>query len=261
MIAATTVCLLLVLLFAGVPVAFALIGSSLCAVLVYASDLLPALGLSVMSTVSNYILLAIPLFILAGEIAVRGKLLDPLVELAQALLAPVPGGTGVATVGVCMFFAGITGSTAAEAAAVGTFGLPMLQRAGYPKPFSTAVIACASTFGILIPPSLTDDPVRQHHPGPGRAAFPGRPGARPPARRRADDHGRRDGGGSRLRCCGSGSTSPSCARRWRARPGSSPCRWSSSAASTRVGSRPPRSPRSWSSMAWRWRRSCTGRCP
>ncbi len=155
MIAATTVCLLLVLLFAGVPVAFALIGSSLSAVLVYASDLLPALGLSVMSTVSNYILLAIPLFILAGEIAVRGKLLDPLVELAQALLTPVPGGTGVATVGVCMFFAGITGSTAAEAAAVGTFGLPMLQRAGYPKPFSTAVIACASTFGILIPPSLT----------------------------------------------------------------------------------------------------------
>ena len=155
MIAATTVFLLLVLLFSGVPVAFALIGSSLVAVLVYASDLLPALGISVMSTVSNYILIAIPLFILAGEIAVRGKLLDPLVELARALLAPVPGGTGVATVGTCMFFAGITGSTAAEAAAVGTFGLPMLQRAGYPKPFSTAVIACASTFGILIPPSLT----------------------------------------------------------------------------------------------------------
>jgi C4-dicarboxylate transporter DctM subunit len=155
MIAGTTVALLLVLLFAGVPVAFALIGSSLCAVLVYASDLMPALGIAVMSTVSNYILIAIPLFILAGEIAVRGKLLDPLVELARALLAPVPGGTGVATVGTCMFFAGITGSTAAEAAAVGTFGLPMLQRAGYPKPFSTAVIACASTFGILIPPSLT----------------------------------------------------------------------------------------------------------
>jgi C4-dicarboxylate transporter, DctM subunit len=155
MIAATTVCLLLVLLFAGVPVAFALIGSSLCAVLVFAIDLLPALGISVMSTVSNYILIAIPLFIMAGEVAVRGKLLDPLVDLSKALLAPVPGGTGVATVGTCMFFAGITGSTAAEAAAVGTFGLPMLERAGYPKPFSTAVIACASTFGILIPPSLT----------------------------------------------------------------------------------------------------------
>lgn len=54
-----------------------------------------------------------------------------------------------------MFFAGITGSTAAEAAAVGTFGLPVLKKAGYPTAFSTAVIACASTFGILIPPSLT----------------------------------------------------------------------------------------------------------
>lgn len=155
MIAAVTVGLMLLLLVAGVPVALALIGSSLVSVLLFASDLLPALALSVMSTVGNYVLLAIPLFIMAGEIAVRGKLLDPLVDLARSVLAPVPGGTGVATVGTCMFFAGITGSTAAEAAAVGTFGLPMLARAGYPKPFSTAVIACASTFGILIPPSLT----------------------------------------------------------------------------------------------------------
>lgn len=121
MIAAVTVSLMLLLLVAGVPVALALIGSSLVSVLLFSSDLLPALALSVMSTVGNYVLLAIPLFIMAGEIAVRGKLLDPLVDLARSLLAPVPGGTGVATVGTCMFFAGITGSTAAEAAAVGTF--------------------------------------------------------------------------------------------------------------------------------------------
>jgi C4-dicarboxylate transporter DctM subunit len=155
MMATFTVLLLLVLLFAGVPVALALIGSSLAAVFIFASDLAPSIPLSVMSTSSNYLLLAIPLFIMAGEIAIKGKLIEPLVDLTRALLAPVPGGTGAATVLTCMFFAGITGSTAAEAAAVGSFGLPVMRKAGYPLAFSTAIIACASTFGILIPPSLT----------------------------------------------------------------------------------------------------------
>lgn len=153
--AASTIGILFAMLLAGVPVALALIGSALCATLIFASDLLPSLAISVTATASNYVLLAIPLFIMAGEIAVRGKLLEPLVDLARSLLAPVPGGTGAATVGTCMFFAGITGSTAAEAAAVGTFGLPVMKQAGYPVAFSTAIIACASTFGILIPPSLT----------------------------------------------------------------------------------------------------------
>ena len=155
MMAIFTVVLLLALLFAGVPVALALIGSSLAAVFIFASDLAPSIPLSIMSTASNYLLLAIPLFIMAGELAIRGKLLEPLVELTRSMLAPIPGGTGSATVLTCMFFAGITGSTAAEAAAVGSFGLPVMRKAGYPQGFATAIIACASTFGILIPPSLT----------------------------------------------------------------------------------------------------------
>jgi C4-dicarboxylate transporter DctM subunit len=147
--------LLFVLVLAGVPVALALIGSALFSLVVFAPDMLLAAPLSIISTSSNYVLLAIPLFIMAGEVAIRGRLIEPLVELTRAVLAPVPGGAGAATVLTCMFFAGITGSTAAEAAAVGTFGLPVLKRAGYPQPFSTAIIATASTFGILIPPSLT----------------------------------------------------------------------------------------------------------
>ena len=104
MMAAFTVVLLLLLLFAGVPVALALIGSSLAAVFIFASDLAPSIPLSMMSTASNYLLLAIPLFIMAGEVAIRGRLIEPLVELTRALLAPVPGGTGAATVLTCMFF-------------------------------------------------------------------------------------------------------------------------------------------------------------
>jgi len=155
MMASTTVILLFCLILLGIPVGLALIGSSLVAVLFFSSELLPSVGLSIMSTSSNYILLAIPIFIMAGELAIKGKLVEPLVELTRALLAPIPGGAGAATVLTCMFFAGITGSTAAEAAAVGSFGLPVLDKAGYPKAFSTAIIACASTFGILVPPSLT----------------------------------------------------------------------------------------------------------
>ena len=103
--------LLLALLFAGVPVALALIGSSIAAVLIFARDLLPSIPLSIMATSSNYLLLAIPLFIMAGELAIRGKLIEPLVELTRALLAPVPGGAGAATVLTCMFFAGNDGGT------------------------------------------------------------------------------------------------------------------------------------------------------
>ena len=149
------IALLLGLLIAGVPVALALIGSALVSMIVFAPDLLAGAPLQMMATASNYVLLAIPLFILAGEVAIRGRLIEPLVELTRQLLSPVPGGAGAATVITCMFFAGMTGSTAAEAAAVGTFGLPVLKKAGYPTSFATAIIATASTFGILIPPSLT----------------------------------------------------------------------------------------------------------
>lgn len=147
--------LLFGLLIAGVPVAVALMGSALASIVLFAPDLLPGAPLQVMSTATNYILLAIPLFIMAGEVAIRGKLIEPLVDFTRALLSPVPGGAGAATVLTCMFFAGMTGSTAAEAAAVGKFGLPVLKRSGYPTNFATAIIATASTFGILIPPSLT----------------------------------------------------------------------------------------------------------
>lgn len=87
--AITTVSLLLGMLVAGVPVAIALIGSSLVAVLIFARDLLPAIPISIMATAGNYVLLAIPLFIMAGELAIRGKLIEPLVELMRAVLSPV----------------------------------------------------------------------------------------------------------------------------------------------------------------------------
>lgn len=153
--AVIAIVLLFAMVLCGVPVALALIGSALFSLLVFAPDLLLGAPLSIVGTASNYVLLAIPLFIMAGEVAIRGRLIEPLVELTRAVLAPIPGGAGAATVLTCMFFAGITGSTAAEAAAVGTFGLPVLKRAGYPLPFATGIIATASTFGILIPPSLT----------------------------------------------------------------------------------------------------------
>ncbi len=94
--------LLFALLFAGVPVALALMGCALASMLLFAPELLYGAPLQVMSTATNYILLAIPLFIMAGEVAIRGRLIEPLVELTRALLAPVPGGTGAATVLTCM---------------------------------------------------------------------------------------------------------------------------------------------------------------
>jgi TRAP-type mannitol/chloroaromatic compound transport system permease large subunit len=77
MMASTTVILLFGLILLGIPVGLALIGCSLVAVLFFSSELLPSVGLSIMSTSSNYILLAIPIFIKAGELAIKGKHVEP----------------------------------------------------------------------------------------------------------------------------------------------------------------------------------------
>ena len=96
MMATFTVVLLLALLFAGVPVALALIGSSLAAVFIFASDLAPSIPLSIMSTASNYLLLAIPLFILKGSAIGKSRAGADLYSALHGLMSRIPGGLGIA---------------------------------------------------------------------------------------------------------------------------------------------------------------------
>ena len=102
---------------------------------------------------SNIVLLAIPLFILAGAIMNRGKLAEPLVEIASLIMGRLRGGLSAASVLASAIFGSISGSAAATLTCIGGIMLPRLERANYPKGFSAALIANAAPLGLLIPPS------------------------------------------------------------------------------------------------------------
>ncbi|WP_417607614.1 TRAP transporter large permease [Oceanimonas baumannii] len=139
----------------GVPVAFALgLGGAAGIVAGLSPDMLATLGTNTYNSIAKYPLIAIPLFILTGLIFERAGVAASLVRFAQALIGPRHGGLGLVVVLVCLIMGGMSGSGPADAAAVAMVMLPGMTRAGYPKPFSAALIASASSTAILIPPSI-----------------------------------------------------------------------------------------------------------
>lgn len=100
------------------------------------------------------VLLAIPLYILAGNIMSEGSMAARLIRLMRAATAPVAGGLAIATVLSCGLFAAISGSSTVTLLAVGTVMYPALLRAGYPKAFALGALCAAGTLGIIIPPSI-----------------------------------------------------------------------------------------------------------
>ncbi|KIC22785.1 TRAP transporter large permease [Leisingera sp. ANG-Vp] len=102
---------------------------------------------------NNIVLLAIPLFILSGAIMNRGKLAEPLVDMASLFLGRFRGGLSAAAVLASAIFGSISGSAAATLTCIGGVMLPRLERHNYPKGFSAALIANAAPLGLLIPPS------------------------------------------------------------------------------------------------------------
>jgi len=106
------------------------------------------------SQISLFPLLAIPGFIVAGELMNVTGLTRALGEFARALVGRWTGGMGLATVLACMIFGGMTGSGLAETVAIGTLMIPMLAEHGYPKSFSAAIVASGGSLGPIIPPSI-----------------------------------------------------------------------------------------------------------
>jgi C4-dicarboxylate transporter DctM subunit len=100
-----------------------------------------------------FALIAIPGFILAGELMVRGKLTEHIIRVMSVVSGNITGGLAVATVLSCAFFAALSGSSPATTAAIGSIMIPAMVRAGYPIAWAAAVSACGGTLGILIPPS------------------------------------------------------------------------------------------------------------
>ena len=106
------------------------------------------------NAVDNFVLLAIPFFILSGSIMNEGGITRRLMKLAMALVGHIKGGLAHVTVVVGMIFAGISGSSTAEAAALSTVFIPPMWERGYRKNFAVAITACASSLGVIIPPSI-----------------------------------------------------------------------------------------------------------
>ena len=145
----------LVLFAAGVPIAFCLGISTLLAMLM-TMDLMPAvttIAQRMAGGVDSFALLAIPLFVLSGQLMARGGIATRIIEFAKALVGSVPGGLAFVNVVSCALFGSISGSAVAATSAIGSFMVPEMSRAGYPRDFSAAVTATASTSGMLIPPS------------------------------------------------------------------------------------------------------------
>ena len=143
------------LLALGVPIAFG-IGLATLATMLLSIDALPAattMAQRMASGLDSFALLAIPLFIISGNLMARGGIARRLIEFAKSLLGALPGGLALVNVIACALFGAISGSAVAAASAVGGFMIPAMKKEGYDKNFSTAVTATAATTGLLIPPS------------------------------------------------------------------------------------------------------------
>lgn len=145
---------LLVLLFLSVPVAASL-GIAAYLPSLMGEPIRPSNVVRTMVTaMDSFPLLAVPLFILAGEIMTRGGLARRLFTLADVMVGRYTGGLAMATVLACMFFGAISGSAPATVAAIGSMSIPILVSRGYEKTFATALVVCAGTLGVIIPPSI-----------------------------------------------------------------------------------------------------------
>ncbi|MEK4306312.1 TRAP transporter large permease [Oceanobacillus sp. FSL K6-0251] len=144
----------LIFLLLGIPVAFGLAGASILSLLMIDSGMMTQVFSKMFSGANSWLLLAIPFFILAGNIMEKGGVTRRLVDFADALVGFLPGGLSATNVTASMFFGGVSGSAVADTSATGTILIPAMVRQGYSSKYSAAITAASSPIGIIIPPSI-----------------------------------------------------------------------------------------------------------
>ncbi|ARF14034.1 TRAP transporter large permease [Sporosarcina ureae] len=143
-----------ILLILTVPIGIALGLSAVIALLIDGSIPVEFIIKELTTSTNSFPLLAIPFFILAGEIMGKGGISIRLIAVAESLVGSVTGGLAMTAIVTSMFFAAISGSGPATVAAVGGLMIPAMVKKGYDIKFSTAVIASAGSIGVIIPPSI-----------------------------------------------------------------------------------------------------------
>ena len=143
-----------VLVLLRVPVAFAL-GLACVPVFIIEDRLTPFLLMNEMFKSYNaFVLLAVPFFLLAANIMNQAGITDRLIRLSRAMVGHLPGGLGHINVVVSMLFAGISGSSTADAAGIGSLLIPQMKKQGFSTSFAVSITACSSVMGVIIPPSI-----------------------------------------------------------------------------------------------------------
>lgn len=145
---------LLGLLLLGIPVAFALLLSSLALILYEGTLPVLIMAQRLSNALDSFPLLAIPLFILAAEIMNHSGATERIFRLTNTLLGRIPGGLGHVNVAASMLFSGMSGSAVADAAGLGAIEIKAMKEQGYSSGFAAAVTAASSTIGPIIPPSV-----------------------------------------------------------------------------------------------------------
>lgn len=153
----TTEILILSLLFLfaiNAPIAIAIGAASLLCIIIQGDFPLMMVVQKMFGGVDSFHLMAVPLFMFTGVIMEAGGISRRIIDLANALVGWLPGGMAAVTIVSAMFFAGISGSAAADAAAVGAILIPAMKKSGYESDFAAAVQASGGSIGVIIPPSI-----------------------------------------------------------------------------------------------------------
>ncbi len=153
MIATIIICFF-VLLVIGVPIAVLMAVTTGVSLFAHTSTSLLVLPQQLFNGLDNFILMAIPFFILAGSLMTEGAMARRLVNVINSVVGSYPGGLAIAATLACLFFAALSGSSPATVVAIGTIMIPALIKAGYDERFSIGLVTSAGSLGIVIPPSI-----------------------------------------------------------------------------------------------------------
>lgn len=155
MIPVSFIWILLGLIGVGMPIVFALGAAPMLGLILADKDVfLAVIAQKLYIGINQFPLLAIPMFILAGEIMNVGGITERLVNFAKVLVGHLRGGLGHANIISSIFFAGLSGSAVADTSALGSMLIPAMEKQGYSRKFSAAVTAASSVIGPIIPPSI-----------------------------------------------------------------------------------------------------------
>jgi len=154
MMTITLFAIFFILLAAGVPIVFA-IGTGTAAALLLGGVPLEILPQKIFTGLEHFPYLAVPLFVLAGMLMESGGISKRIVDLANGLVGHIRGGMGMVVMVATIFFSDISGSSAADTAAIGGVMIPAMKKRGYAANFSAALVTAAGGMGVLIPPCLS----------------------------------------------------------------------------------------------------------